>query len=112
MNPKFFPYFKDCIGIIDRTYIPISIPVDQQISFQNRKSFINQNILAACSFDFLFTYVLAGWKGSANNGKILQDALDRDFIMPDRKYYLADTGYRLTSKFLVLYQGVQYHFKE
>ena len=33
MNPKFFPYFKDCISIIDGTHIPISIPIDQQASF-------------------------------------------------------------------------------
>jgi len=111
-NPKFFPYFKDCIGAIDGTHIPANIPLDQQASFRNRKGFISQNVLAACSFDHLFLYALAGWEGSANDGRVLQDALEKDFIVPDGKYYLADAGYALAPKFLVPYRGVRYHLKE
>ena len=26
-NPKFYPYFKDALGVIDGTYIPCYVPV-------------------------------------------------------------------------------------
>lgn len=112
LNDKFYPYFKDCVGAIDGVHIPASIPLDQQASFRNRKGFISQNVLAACSFNHRFLYVMAGWEGSAHDGKVLQDALEKDFIVPDGKYYLADAGYGLTPKFLVPYRGIRYHLKE
>ena len=37
-----------------------------------------QNVLAAVDFDLKFTYVLAGWEGSAHDATILADALERD----------------------------------
>jgi len=33
-------------------------------------------VLVAVSFDLKFTYVLAGWEGSAHDATILADALD------------------------------------
>jgi len=35
-------------------------------------------VLAAVDFDLRFTYVLAGWEGSAHDALILSDALERD----------------------------------
>lgn len=35
-------------------------------------------MLAAVDFDLRFTYVLAGWEGSAHDALILADALERD----------------------------------
>ena len=29
-NPKFYPYFKDALGVIDGTYIPRYVPVKDQ----------------------------------------------------------------------------------
>ena len=43
--------------------------------FRNRKSDISQNVLDACNFDLEFIYVLSGWKSSAHDSKILNDAL-------------------------------------
>ena len=43
-----------------------------QDAFRGRKHTITQNVLAAVDFDLRFTYVLAGWEGSAH------DALERD----------------------------------
>jgi len=34
-------------------------------------------VLAAVDFDLKFTYVLAGWEGSAHDALILSDALER-----------------------------------
>lgn len=42
-----------------------------------RKHTTTQNVLAAVDFDLRFTYVLAGWEGSAHYALILSDALER-----------------------------------
>jgi hypothetical protein len=46
-------------------------------------------------FDLKFTYVLAGWEGSAHDASILNDSLNRpDGIhLPEGKFYLGDAGY-------------------
>jgi hypothetical protein len=43
-----------------------------------------------------FTYVLAGWKGSAHDRRVLKDAFNKGFSVPKRKYHLADAGYALS----------------
>jgi hypothetical protein len=35
-------------------------------AFRGRKSYATQNVMAAVDFDLRFTYVLAGWEGTAN----------------------------------------------
>ena len=37
---------------------------------------------------------------------------NKDFRIPDRKYYLADAGYHNIDYLLCLYRGVRYYFKE
>jgi len=49
-----------------------------QAAFRGRKNYPTQNVLAAVDFDLKFTYVLAGWEGSAHDVTILADALERD----------------------------------
>ncbi|XP_052732389.1 uncharacterized protein LOC128196196 [Vigna angularis] len=61
-----------------------------------------------------FTYVLAGWEGTASDSRILKNALDRDdpLVIPEGKYYLGDAGFMLKSTVLTPYRGVRYHLKE
>ena len=42
-------------------------------------------MLAVISFDLKFTYVLAGWEGSAHDSRVLNDAFARPggFLIPD-----------------------------
>ena len=47
-------------------------------AFRGRKHHPTQNVLAAIDFDLKFTYVLAGWEGSAHDATILADALERE----------------------------------
>ena len=49
-----------------------------QVAFRGRKNYPTQNVLAAVDFDLKFTYVLAGWEGSAHDATILADAVERD----------------------------------
>ena len=48
-----------------------------ELHFLGRKHTTTQNVLAAVDFDLRFTYVLAGWEGSAHDALILADALQR-----------------------------------
>ena len=56
-----------------------------QAAFKGRKHNPTQNVMAAVDFDLKFTYVLAGWEGSAHDALILADAIDRNdgFIVPE-----------------------------
>ena len=53
------------------------MPPEIQGRFRGRKDGTTQNVLAAISFDLKFTYVLAGWEGSAHDSRVLNDAFAR-----------------------------------
>ncbi|KMT02131.1 hypothetical protein BVRB_9g207140 [Beta vulgaris subsp. vulgaris] len=61
-----------------------------------------------------FIYVLAGWEGSAADGRILRDALSRPngLKVPRGCYYLVDAGYKNCEGFLAPYRGQRYHLQE
>ncbi|RVW22028.1 uncharacterized protein LOC104877720 isoform X1 [Vitis vinifera] len=115
-NPKYFPWFKDCIGAIDGTHISAWVPADRQTSFRGRKTVITQNVMCACNFDMMFTFVYAGWEGTANDARVFLDALTRpevNFPWPSEgKYYVVDSGYPCISGFLPPYRGERYHLQE
>ncbi|KAL4333793.1 hypothetical protein GQ457_07G004620 [Hibiscus cannabinus] len=113
-SPRFYPYFKDCVGALDGTHVRASVPLSIQGRFRSRKGGTTQNVLAAITFDLKFAYVLAGWEGSAHDSRILTDALTRPrgFKIPEGKYYLADAGYGIRNGILSPYRDVRYHLKE
>jgi hypothetical protein len=92
--------------------VPAFIPAHEQAAWRNRKGFLSQNVLGVCNFDLEFEYILAGWEGSAHDGRVLDDALDKGFQVPEGKYYLGDVGYSNTKRTLVPYKGVRHHLKE
>ncbi|CAN1725466.1 Putative nuclease HARBI1 [Linum perenne] len=59
-------------------------------------------------------YCLAGWEGSAHDGRLLRDALSRPngFRVPKGSYYLCDVGYANCEGFLTPFRGQRYHLKE
>jgi len=62
---QYFLYFKDCVGAIDGTHIPVIVTKrDRPDAWRNRKGFMSTNVLAACSFDLLSLYVLPGYEGT------------------------------------------------
>ena len=76
---------QDCVRVIDGTHVRASVPPEIQGRFRSRKDGTTQNVLAAINFDLKFTYVLAGWEGSAHNSRVLNDAFTRPegFSIPD-----------------------------
>ncbi|KAL0408063.1 UNVERIFIED_CONTAM: hypothetical protein Sradi_1740700 [Sesamum radiatum] len=49
----------------DGTLVPAWVPKADQNRYWSRKGRLAQNVLAICDFDMNFTYVYAGWEGSA-----------------------------------------------
>jgi len=49
---------------------------ENQIPFIGRKGVPTQNVMVACSFDMQFTFVWAGWEGSAHDTRIFLEAID------------------------------------
>jgi hypothetical protein len=111
-----------------------------QDRFRGRKHYLTHNVLAAVDFDLRFTYVLAGWEGSAHDSFVLQDALSRPSGLKILEgiskviniyhifsfkcianysknpivghYFLDDAGFAARLGILPPYRGVRYHLKE
>jgi hypothetical protein len=110
---RFYPWFKDCIGALDGTHVPVFIRTLSQPAYTNRKGGFSQNVMGVCTFDLQFSYVYAGWEGSANDQHVLNDAIGKGhFQVPAGKYYLGDAGYVCSDFILSPYRGYRYHLKE
>lgn len=60
------------------------VPPEDQVRFIGRKGIPTQNVMAACSFDMQFTFVLAGWEGTAHDTRIFLNAINsRDLNFPN-----------------------------
>ncbi|XP_021317736.1 uncharacterized protein LOC110435948 [Sorghum bicolor] len=72
------------------------VPSDKFIQHLCRKGKTTQNVMAACDFDMVFTFVLAGWPGSVHDMRVFDDAMTtyKDELGGALgKYYLVDSGY-------------------
>ena len=98
---------QNCVGAIDGTHIDCKPPTESREAYRNRKGLLSQNILAACSFDMKFTYILAGWEGSAHDSRVLQSTLsdpDLGFSRPSSgitlfKSHIYTSAYKLMYNF-------------
>jgi hypothetical protein len=104
--------FKDCLGAVDGTHILIYVPAALRPRYQSHKGEVSQNVLAACTFDMRFCYILSGWEGSAADSKIFDDVQGKDFSIPRGKFYLGDAGFPCCDALMVPYRGVHYHLHE
>ncbi|XP_059659068.1 protein ALP1-like [Cornus florida] len=115
-SSRFYSYFRHCVGAIDGTHIPATLPASTQLPFRGRKGYTTQNVMAVCDFDMRFTYVLAGWEGSANDSRILNECTENAAMNfpapPAGKYYLVDSGYANKPGYLAPFRGHTYHFQE
>ncbi|KAG6499687.1 hypothetical protein ZIOFF_039478 [Zingiber officinale] len=71
-------WFKNCLGALDGTHIKVRVPTEDRPRYRTRKGEIATNVLAACSQNMQFTYVLSGWEGSAADSRVLRDAITRE----------------------------------
>jgi hypothetical protein len=70
---------QDCIGAIDCTHVRVKVSIELAPRYRGRKDYPTQNVLAACTFDLKFTYVLVGWEGTASDSRIVKSALTRRY---------------------------------
>ena len=70
----------DCIGAIDGTHIQVVVGDNKKASYYNRKGVTSFNVMAACDFDLLFTFVMTGWEGAAHDTRIFLDAIRRQSV--------------------------------
>ena len=66
------------MGAIDATHVHARVLAKIAAAFRGRKHYTSQNVLAIVDFDLKFTYVLAGWEGSAHDALVLADVIKRD----------------------------------
>lgn len=111
-NPKFFPFFEDCIGAVDGSHYDSRPPSAYTEVFRNRKGAITTNVMTAVDFQGRFIHILPGWEGSAHDWKVYVDAIRRGFVVPEGKYLLADAGYNCSHRLLTPYRGIRYHLQE
>ncbi|KAI9072892.1 hypothetical protein K1719_045137 [Acacia pycnantha] len=98
-NDKFYPYLKDCVGAIDGTHIRAKVRMVDAPRYRGRKDFPTQNVLAACTFDLKFTYVLVGWEGTASDSRTIKDALSREDCL---KIPQAEPNYRIKPQKVII----------
>ncbi|KAJ9543985.1 hypothetical protein OSB04_023692 [Centaurea solstitialis] len=108
---KRWKWFKSCVRALDGTYVKVKVSAVDRKSYRTRKGEICTNVLEVCTRDLLFTYVLAGWGGSAADSRVLQDAISRPngLKITQETYYLCDAGYTNGEGFLTPYRGQHYH---
>ncbi|CAN1316814.1 Protein ALP1-like [Linum perenne] len=107
-------HFKNCLGALDGTHVKVRTKLEDQPRYRNRKGEVSINVLAVVNPDAEFMYCLAGWEGSAHDGRVLRDALSRPngLRVPKGSYYLCDAGYANCEGFLTPFRGQRYHLKE
>ncbi|GMN53658.1 hypothetical protein TIFTF001_022795 [Ficus carica] len=111
-SDKYRPWFDvryiRCIGAIDGTHVPCVPKRENSDAWINRKGYHSQNILAACSFDMKFTYILAGYDGSCHDIRMLEEAIAfHGFPIPP-----PNSGYVNKDCFLSPYRQETYHLPE
>ncbi|KAI4297555.1 hypothetical protein L6164_037440 [Bauhinia variegata] len=87
--------FKNCLGALDGTHIKIKVPARDTPRYRSRKGDISTLVLGVCSKDDQFIYILLGWEGSATNGRVLRDVINRPngLKVSQGQYYSVDAGY-------------------
>ncbi|OAY74504.1 hypothetical protein ACMD2_17091, partial [Ananas comosus] len=127
-NLNFHP-FKNAIGAIDGTHIPVVVRRSKQERFHCRKGFTSQNMMAAVSFDHNFVgndlLPIENFDGCAKIEVslfpkvamiivllIILSYFQLVIILNIGKYYLVNSRYTSTDRFLAPYGGERYHISQ
>ncbi len=58
-------------------HIRVKVPISHAPRYRGRKDYPTLNVLAACTFDLKFTYVMPGWERTASDSRIVKNTLRR-----------------------------------
>ncbi|XP_020581050.1 putative nuclease HARBI1 [Phalaenopsis equestris] len=107
---------QDCIGAIDGTHVDARNQNSDKVTFIGRCGSPTQNVMAVCDFNMCFTFVMAGWEGSAHARRGFKTATrdpNNNFPHPPTgKYYLVDAGYPLQRGYLKPFPDTRYHIPD
>ncbi|KAF7340828.1 putative nuclease HARBI1-like protein [Mycena sanguinolenta] len=112
---SFFRYWQDVDTAAVRSMEFMSWPMslsNTSLRYRDRHGAITQNVLAACDFDLLFTFVMPDYEGTAADGLLFDHARRNGFALPPGCYYLADAAFPNCDMLMTPYRGVRYHLKE
>lgn len=112
-DDRYWPFFKDCIGALDGTHIPVRPPSRNADAYRGRKMEPTTNVLAICNFHMKFIYAYVGVPGRAHDSKVLTHCARYEASFPHPptgKYYLVDSGYSTRTGYLGPHRRVRYHF--
>ncbi|KAL0015455.1 hypothetical protein SO802_002524 [Lithocarpus litseifolius] len=113
---KYWPWFERCVGAIDGTHVSARPPANATQAHRDRKSLITTNVLCVCNMDMQFTFVHSGWKGSANDSRVFEEAISdqkHGFPWPPTgSYYMVDSGLPIGTSFLPPHKSTRYHAQE
>jgi len=93
-DPRYYPFFKDCVGALDGTHVPVRPPSGNVDPFRGRKGEPTMNVLAICNFSMKFIYAYVGVPGRAHDTKVLTYCAKEEASFPHPpvgKYYLVDS---------------------
>ncbi|KAI9126084.1 hypothetical protein K1719_003502 [Acacia pycnantha] len=109
-DSRYWLYFQGCIGAIDGSHIPVIPPTNDQIHFIGSKGYPTHNVMLACNFDMIFTFVVVGWPSTAHDTCFLS------FVLEEMKSVLPhppeDAGYPNMKGYLAPFKGEMYHIPD
>lgn len=111
-DPKRSPFFNKVRCAIDGTHMKVHPAAEDRPRYRNRKGTLSINILAACTFDMRFTYLLSGYEGSACDSAIWSFARTQDLQIPQGQRWLGNAGFGICDALYVPYRATRYHLKE
>ena len=105
-DPRFYPFFKNCIGAVDGSHYPCLPPGEDIEAYRNRKGAVTMNVMMVVNLRGRFSYIVSGWEGSAHDWKVFMSAVNNlKLAIPKGKYLLGDAGYTASHRVLTPYRG-------
>jgi len=66
--------FPGVVGLIDGTHISIRAPIEEPDAYISWKKFHSVNVQVVCVENMVFTDILAGWRGSVHDSRVLHNS--------------------------------------
>ena len=89
-------------------YIPIKAPLEDSVSYVNRKSFHSVLLQGICDHELFFTDIAVGWPGSVHDARVYHTspiAQKLPNTVPPDKHLVSDNAYPLKMHLMIPYKG-------
>ena len=100
--------FYGIVGAVDGCHIPIKAPLEDPVSYVNRKSFHSVLLQGICDHELLFTDIDVGWPGSVHDARVYRTspiAQKLQNTLPPDKHLVGDNAHRLKMHLMIPYKG-------